>query len=284
MMLDTRTTFDSLVRRHAGDDEQAERILGNRFYRNIAGALSGTQEYMAAEKLYELSGDDRFDLVVIDTPPTRNALDFLDAPERLTRFLDHRLYRILMTPTRLGLRVMNVAAQVVPAHGVPSGRGRGDRRCHRVLPGLRRHGGGVPGAGRHRDGPAAGRFDALRPGRVAPPRHRHRGLVLRREAPPERAERGRGGREPAPPGVRHRGGDGCRGPRRGRHRRRRRRDRRVVGEPGRAAPCGRGRSGRARTAAGPCRRRPVRHGPAPVDRRPRRRRPDDDRQPDLPHP
>ena len=112
MMLDTRTTFDSLVHRHAGDVEQAERILGNRFYRNIAGALSGTQEYMAAEKLYELSGDDRFDLVVIDTPPTRNALDFLDAPERLTRFLDHRLYRILMTPTRLGLRVMNVAAQV----------------------------------------------------------------------------------------------------------------------------------------------------------------------------
>ena len=112
MMLDTRTTFDSLVHRHAGDAEQAERILGNRFYRNIAGALSGTQEYMAAEKLYELSGDDRFDLVVIDTPPTRNALDFLDAPERLTRFLDHRLYRILMTPTRLGLRVMNVAAQV----------------------------------------------------------------------------------------------------------------------------------------------------------------------------
>ena len=112
MMLDTRTTFDSLVRRHARDDEQAERILGNRFYRNIAGALSGTQEYMAAEKLFELNGDDRFDLVVIDTPPTRNALDFLDAPERLTRFLDHRLYRMLMTPTRVGLRMMNVAAQV----------------------------------------------------------------------------------------------------------------------------------------------------------------------------
>ena len=112
MMLDTRTTFDSLVNRHARDGEQASRILDNRFYRNIAGALSGTQEYMAAEKLYELHGDDRFDLVVIDTPPTRNALDFLDAPGRLIRFLDHRLYRILMTPTRVGLRVMNVAAQV----------------------------------------------------------------------------------------------------------------------------------------------------------------------------
>jgi len=112
MMLDTRTTFDALVVRHSRDDEQARRILDNRFYRNIAGALSGTQEYMAAEKLFELHGDERFDLVVVDTPPTRNALDFLDAPGRLVRFLDHRLYRILMTPTRLGLKVMNVAAQV----------------------------------------------------------------------------------------------------------------------------------------------------------------------------
>lgn len=113
MMLDTRTTFDALVRRHAADDEQAERILANPFYRNIAGALSGTQEYMAAEKLYELHADERFDLVVVDTPPTRNALDFLDAPGRLTRFLDHRLYRWLMAPARGGMRVLNVAAQPV---------------------------------------------------------------------------------------------------------------------------------------------------------------------------
>jgi anion-transporting ArsA/GET3 family ATPase len=66
---------------------------------------------MAAEKLYELHDDTRFDLVVVDTPPTRNALDFLEAPARLTRFLDHRLYRALTTPTRVGLRVVNVAAQ-----------------------------------------------------------------------------------------------------------------------------------------------------------------------------
>jgi anion-transporting ArsA/GET3 family ATPase len=113
MMLDTAATFDGLVRRHAADQAQIERIFDNRFYRNISGALSGTQEYMAAEKLYELHHDERFDLVVIDTPPTRNALDFLDAPGRLTRFLDHRLYRILMAPTRLGMKVMNVAAQAV---------------------------------------------------------------------------------------------------------------------------------------------------------------------------
>ena len=113
LMLDTRATFDALVRRHSADEAQVQRILSNRFYGNIAGALSGTQEYMAAEKLYELHDDDRFDLVVVDTPPTRNALDFLDAPGRLTRFLDHRLYRWLTAPARGGLKVLNVAAQPV---------------------------------------------------------------------------------------------------------------------------------------------------------------------------
>jgi anion-transporting ArsA/GET3 family ATPase len=111
VMLDTKTTFDGVVRRYSSTPAQAERILSNRFYRNISGALSGTQEYMAAEKLYELHEDERFDLVVVDTPPTRNALDFLDAPGRLMRFLDHRLYRILMTPTRAYLRAVNMAAQ-----------------------------------------------------------------------------------------------------------------------------------------------------------------------------
>ncbi|MGH9135855.1 MAG: ArsA family ATPase [Acidimicrobiales bacterium] len=111
LMLDTKRTFDSLVSKHAADEAQAERILANRFYQNISGALSGTQEYMAAEKLYELHHESDFDLVVVDTPPTRNALDFIDAPRRLTRFLDHRLYRILMAPTRGVLRAASVAAQ-----------------------------------------------------------------------------------------------------------------------------------------------------------------------------
>jgi anion-transporting ArsA/GET3 family ATPase len=111
MMLDTAATFDGLVRAHAPDDEQAERILANRFYRNVAGALSGTQEYMAAEKLHSLHADPRFDVVVVDTPPSRNALDFLDAPGTLARFLDHPLFRLLMLPTRRGLKVLNVAAQ-----------------------------------------------------------------------------------------------------------------------------------------------------------------------------
>jgi anion-transporting ArsA/GET3 family ATPase len=111
LMLDARSTFDSLVAKYAPDPAQAETILANRFYRNIAGALSGTQEYMAMEKLYELHGDARFDLVVVDTPPTRNALDFVEAPRRLTRFLDNRLFRLLMVPARTGIRAVNIATQ-----------------------------------------------------------------------------------------------------------------------------------------------------------------------------
>ena len=83
LMLDTATTFDGLVRSNAADAEQAERILANGFYRNVAGSLSGTQEYMAAERLHALHLDPRFDLVIVDTPPTRSALDFLDAPMSL---------------------------------------------------------------------------------------------------------------------------------------------------------------------------------------------------------
>jgi anion-transporting ArsA/GET3 family ATPase len=110
-MLDTKSTFDDLVGKYAATPEQGERILGNRFYRNISGALSGTQEYMAMEKLYELHEESDFDLVVVDTPPTRNALDFLDAPRRLSRFLDHRLFRMLMAPSRGFVKAVNVAAQ-----------------------------------------------------------------------------------------------------------------------------------------------------------------------------
>ena len=107
-MLDTRATFDALIRREAPAD-QAERIIANRFYLNIADSLSGTQEYMAAEKLHELHGDGRFDLVVIDTPPSRNALDFIEAPHTLTRFLDHRLYKLLIAPTRRVGRALGAA-------------------------------------------------------------------------------------------------------------------------------------------------------------------------------
>ena len=113
MMLDTKATFDGLVQRYSADPDQAERILGNAFYQNISGSLSGTQEYMASEKLYELAVEGDFDLVVVDTPPTRNALDFIDAPQRLAHFLSHPLYRVFMTPTRGLVKAVNVAAQAL---------------------------------------------------------------------------------------------------------------------------------------------------------------------------
>ena len=111
MMLDTPAMFERVVRAHAGDADQAARIVENRFYRNIANALSGTQEYMASEALYELQGDPRFDLVVVDTPPSRNALDFLEAPGVLARFLAHPVFKLLMMPTRTGFKVLSAASQ-----------------------------------------------------------------------------------------------------------------------------------------------------------------------------
>jgi anion-transporting ArsA/GET3 family ATPase len=113
MMLDPKGTFDDLVHRYSDTAEQAEGILSNRIYRNLTGALSGTQEYMAMEKLYELAEEGGFDVVVVDTPPSRNALDFLDAPRRLTGFLGNRIFRTLMMPARTGLRFMGVAAQAL---------------------------------------------------------------------------------------------------------------------------------------------------------------------------
>jgi len=111
LMLDTKGTFDDLVVRYAGEEEQAQAILANRLYRNLSGALSGTQEYMAMEKLYELHESGSFDLIVVDTPPNRNALDFLEAPRRLTRFLDNRVFRMLVMPTRAYFRAMSMATQ-----------------------------------------------------------------------------------------------------------------------------------------------------------------------------
>jgi anion-transporting ArsA/GET3 family ATPase len=112
-MLDARALFDRLVSRHATSTEQRERILANRFYRNIAGALSGTQEYMAAELVHDLTNDDRFDLVIVDTPPAQHAIDFLDAPSRLVRFFDHAVTKVLMLPAQGYLRIVSAATQLV---------------------------------------------------------------------------------------------------------------------------------------------------------------------------
>jgi anion-transporting ArsA/GET3 family ATPase len=113
LMLDSKGTFDDLVHKHAATPEQAEGILANRLYKNLSGALGGTQEYMAMEKLYELAEEGEYDIVVVDTPPSRNALDFLEAPGRLTRFLGHRLFQLLLMPTRAYLRAVSVAMQTL---------------------------------------------------------------------------------------------------------------------------------------------------------------------------
>ncbi len=99
MMLDMRRTFDEMVVQYSGPD-RAEAILDNQFYQTVATSLAGTQEYMAMEKLGQLLAEDRWDLVVVDTPPSRNALDFLDAPKRLGSFMDSRLWRLLLAPGR----------------------------------------------------------------------------------------------------------------------------------------------------------------------------------------
>ncbi len=111
LMLDTKSTFDHLVLKYSADEVQGERILKNTFYRNLSGALAGTQEYMAMEKLHELHDEGGYDLIVIDTPPTRNALDFLDAPARITRLLNNKLFRLVMAPTRASFRMANFALQ-----------------------------------------------------------------------------------------------------------------------------------------------------------------------------
>lgn len=112
MMLDAKATFDELVARQAPDEEARDRVLGNRIYQQISSALAGSQEYMAMEKLFELHSEGQFELLVLDTPPTRNALDFLDAPKRLTQFIEGRSLRVFMKPTGIAAKVAGRGASV----------------------------------------------------------------------------------------------------------------------------------------------------------------------------
>ena len=111
VMLDTRSTFDGAVTRYARDEAQAQAIQESRLYCNLCDALSGTHEYMAVEKLYQLQQAGNFDLIVVDTPPTRRAADFLSAPHHLTRLLDNPAFRVLVMPSRSYVRAVVVAAQ-----------------------------------------------------------------------------------------------------------------------------------------------------------------------------
>ncbi|WP_247614618.1 ArsA-related P-loop ATPase [Streptomyces tagetis] len=116
MMLDMKRTFDEIVEAHA-DPDRATAILGNPFYQSLSAGFAGTQEYMAMEKLGQLRAKDEWDLIVVDTPPSRSALDFLDAPKRLGSFLDGKLIRVLLAPAkvggRAGMKFLNVGMSMM---------------------------------------------------------------------------------------------------------------------------------------------------------------------------
>jgi anion-transporting ArsA/GET3 family ATPase len=103
MMLDMKRTFDDIVAAHS-TPERAAQILANPFYQSLSSSFAGTQEYMAMEKLGQLRASDHWDLIIVDTPPSRSALDFLDAPNKMSRFLDGTMIRLLMAPSRAGFR------------------------------------------------------------------------------------------------------------------------------------------------------------------------------------
>ncbi|WP_329066823.1 ArsA family ATPase [Streptomyces sp. NBC_01429] len=116
MMLDMKRTFDEVVEAHT-DAERARSILENPFYQSLSAGFAGTQEYMAMEKLGQLRARDEWDLIIVDTPPSRSALDFLDAPKRLGSFLDGKFIRLLMAPAkvggRAGMKFLNVGMSMM---------------------------------------------------------------------------------------------------------------------------------------------------------------------------
>jgi anion-transporting ArsA/GET3 family ATPase len=107
MMLDAKSTFDEIVAKHAPDASTRDAVLSNRIYKELSTAVAGSQEYMAMEKLHELHAEGGYDLLVLDTPPSRNALDFLDAPDRLSRFIDSRSLQFFLAPSRTGLKLFS---------------------------------------------------------------------------------------------------------------------------------------------------------------------------------
>jgi anion-transporting ArsA/GET3 family ATPase len=106
MMLDPKHTFDDLIEQLSPDERSRDEILANRIYQQLSSAVAGSQEFTAIAKLYELHASGRFDVLVLDTPPSRNALDFLDAPDRLLGFLEGKALRALLAPTGLAARVV----------------------------------------------------------------------------------------------------------------------------------------------------------------------------------
>src|ERR687894_1774332 len=113
MMLDAKRTFDELIGRLAPDEKTRDEILANRIYQELSAAVAGSQEFSAIAKLYDLHRSGRFDVLVLDTPPSRNALDFLDAPDRLTGFLEGRALKVFLAPTGIAAKVLGRGTSVV---------------------------------------------------------------------------------------------------------------------------------------------------------------------------
>jgi len=113
MMLDPKRTFDDLIERLAPNPKSRDEVLDNRIYQELSSAVAGSQEFTAMAKLYELDREGDFDLIVLDTPPSRNALDFLDAPDRLTQFLEGRALQVFLRPAGFATRIMGRGTGVV---------------------------------------------------------------------------------------------------------------------------------------------------------------------------
>ena len=117
MMLDTKRTFDQLVAKYAPSKEIEKKILNNKIYRHLSDMIAGSQEYMAMEKLYELTTEDKYDLIVIDTPPTTHAIDFLEAPQKMIDAIGHSMIHLLLKPALLagksGLKFFEKGSQMI---------------------------------------------------------------------------------------------------------------------------------------------------------------------------
>lgn len=119
MMLDTKRTFDNLIKKHSSNPETAKAILDNKLYQHLSNMMAGSQEYMAMEKLFEVAQEDDYDLIVLDTPPSRHALDFLEAPEKMRNMIGDSILRIFLKPTifasRAGFKLLGKSMQRIMA-------------------------------------------------------------------------------------------------------------------------------------------------------------------------
>ncbi len=196
MMLDAKTTFDEIVDKHAPDASTRDAVLSNRIYKELSTAVAGSQEYMAMEKLHELHAEGRYDLLVLDTPPSRNALDFLDAPDRLSRFIDSRSLQFFLAPSRTGLKIFSPRdghALLDPEAHHRRGPAAGPVRLLREL---RRHGVGLPRPREGRQGAARGRPHDVPARHLGGARGGRGGEVLPRQARGVRHAVRRGDRQP----------------------------------------------------------------------------------------